>query len=163
MNNKPLLLKDLISHIDKHMMKGPTDMKVTKIIQKNGYVIKWLQEDTRFGPQEVVLAYSPEGWLIGSENTAKALCETWGIKPEKAAEEDAACNIGYCFRERRWYGWDEQHIQGFGVGDIVLKQNANWFDIDSLADLERYRIGDLEEARTAAIEYVRSLSNYGFL
>jgi hypothetical protein len=41
------------------------------------------------------------------------------IQPEKASPTDETCSIGYCEKERKWYGWSHRAIFGFKIGDCV--------------------------------------------
>ena len=44
-----------------------------------------------------------------------------GIRPQLRTAESTVCSIGYCERERKWYGWSHRAIFGFRVGSVVKK------------------------------------------
>ena len=66
-------------------------------------------------------AFTPAGHYIGSEGTAKFLCDKKGIAPEIREGQDRTCSIGFCEKEQKWYGWSHRAIYGFGIGSAVKK------------------------------------------
>lgn len=64
-------------------------------------------------------AYTPTGDYIGDKRTAHFLISKRGIKPEKRSPDKNVCSIGWCERERKWYGWSHRAIFGFGIGSDV--------------------------------------------
>jgi hypothetical protein len=36
-----------------------------------------------------------------------------GIRPELASKDKNVCSVGYCEREKKWYGWSHRAIFGF--------------------------------------------------
>jgi len=88
-------------------------MKVRKY--KAGYEIR---TEMRNG-HEMKFAYTPEGHYIGNSKWAHRLIVRRGIKPELASLKDNVCSIGFCEKEKKWYGWSHRAIYGFKVGDAV--------------------------------------------
>jgi len=68
----------------------------------------------------VTSAYNRRMEYIGDEKTAKMLCKR-GIEPELADSSHKTCSIGYCEKEKKWYGWSHRAIYGFKIGDKVKK------------------------------------------
>lgn len=79
--------------------------------------------DGRHPPSEMVTCYTDSGDWIGDEETAKYLCKERGIAPEHATPQPRGllipCQIGFCERDQKWYGWSHRAICGFGVGSAV--------------------------------------------
>lgn len=88
-------------------------------------------------------AYTPAGDYIGSEKTAKLLCEKYGIAPELAEPNNNVCSIGFSEKDQKWYGWSHRAIFGFGIGseckkgdcaytpdnpEEMIEEYANWLD-----------------------------------
>lgn len=71
-------------------------------------------------PPHHMAAYTPDGHYIGAEDWAQEL-ERRGIAPTVRTDEDRVCSIGWCEREKKWYGWSHRAIYGFGIGSTVEK------------------------------------------
>lgn len=67
----------------------------------------------------VKVAYTLDGHYIGNPRMANFLIRKKGIEPEKAKLSHNVCSIGFCGRERKWYGWSHRAIFGFGAGSIA--------------------------------------------
>lgn len=85
---------------------------------------------------EVEIAYTPDGAYIGNEKTAEFLIHNKGIMPELMLGAKV-CSIGFCERERKWYGWSHRAIYGFKIGDVAKEGDcvcsSGWLD-DYLAE-----------------------------
>lgn len=66
-------------------------------------------------------AYTPDGHYIGDSKQGYRLCKKRGIAPELAYPDNNVCCIGFCEKEQKWYGWSHRLMNGFGVGDLVVK------------------------------------------
>jgi len=93
-------------------------------------------------------AWTKGGDYIGEPHVAETLCDEKGIAPEMITPDDASCTIGYCEREKKWYGWSHRKIYGFRVGDRFYKKGGAGTKI----------ISNLEEARESAANYAEYVS-----
>ncbi|MBC6444596.1 MAG: hypothetical protein GDA50_04080 [Alphaproteobacteria bacterium GM202ARS2] len=90
----------------------------------DGFVlVKQLIDGSSYGSEdfEVTVALTPTGDYIGNEETARYIVGNRGIAPEKVEPLRTICSIGFCARERRWYGWSHRAICGFGIGSEVRR------------------------------------------
>ena len=71
-------------------------------------------------------AYTPSGDYIGPSKKAHRLCKTRGIKPELVDNSWSVCSIGFCEKDKKWYGWSYRHIYGFGIGSICEKGDSHY-------------------------------------
>jgi len=46
--------------------------------------------------------------------------------PEKVSKEHAVCSIGYCKKERKWYGWSHRALYGFSSRSRVKKGDCGF-------------------------------------
>lgn len=112
-----------------------------------GYIIRrenW--DDHAGGELEMTTCYTNAGYWIGDEDTAKFLCEEKGIKPENRHPEVKPgdlipCSIGFCEKDKKWYGWSHRAVYGFGIGSEVKKGDC------------AYTPTDMEDARLDAIRF----------
>ncbi len=123
---------------------------------KAGYEIRTELVDVDFEdvqePLEMKNAYNPDGQYIGDSKMAHLLCKKMGIAPEKKRESVSVCSIGYCEKDKKWYGWSHRAIVGFGVGDRIFEQNYG--DEDTLfVDHGEIAIESMDQARIAAIAF----------
>ena len=87
---------------------------------KEGYTLiksKHYQGSNSF---EITHAENPDGNYIGDSKTAHYLCVKRGIKPD-VINGASVCSIGFCESENKWYGWSHRAINGFGIGDSVVR------------------------------------------
>jgi len=110
---------------------------------------------------EMTTAFTyPEFYYIGNSKWAYRLCALRGIKPqpinpiefnleiskiEKAKNilhnielkiPYQICQIGFCEKEQKWYGWSHRAIYGFGIGSIVRKGDCAYRPKDKMDLLE---------------------------
>jgi hypothetical protein len=71
-------------------------------------------------------AYTHDGHYIGSPIWGHRICTVRGILPELASPGDNVCSIGYCKRERKWYGWSHRAMYGFKPGSKVKKGHCGY-------------------------------------
>lgn len=91
---------------------------------KAGYTIRTeLHDGLEYGGEdfETKSAYNPIGEYIGTSKRAYFLCKTKGIRPIKVKSEHCVCSIGFCEKDKKWYGWSHRAIFGFGIGSTVKK------------------------------------------
>jgi hypothetical protein len=130
------------------------DKLISKEVIDDMYII-YTYEHKYLGKYQ--MAYNMLEELIGSPNMAESLIYVWGIYPRKIDKEDKVCSIGFCTKEQRWYGWNEEHIMGYGVRDIVRETSIGnpWWSLKAKECY--YEITSLEDAKQKAIEFVRGL------
>lgn len=93
-------------------------------------------------------AWTKAGDYIGDPEVAEKLCDEKGITPELRTPECSVCSIGYCAKEKKWYGWSHRAIYGFRVGDRFYDKDGPGTGI----------INTHDEARLSAINYAESAS-----
>ncbi len=96
---------------------------------KVGYEIREeVIDGHEFGGEDYTMkiAYTPDGSYIGSPKTAYRLCMKRGIKPEKASADHNVCSIGYCEKEKKWYGWSHRALYGFGIGSMMKTDSSGF-------------------------------------
>ena len=123
---------------------------------KAGYEVRselW-SLDNGHAPTPMKSAYTPSGDYIGNPRDAHYLVVKRGIAPEKRSASSNVCSIGYCKRERKWYGWSHRAICGFGVGAVVKKGDC--------AASEGVPVGfkakTMEDAKRIACAFAESVS-----
>ena len=126
-----------------------------------GYVIRdeiWVDPQGR----EMLMerqAYTPNGDWIGDSVWAYRLMAVKGITPEKADPSHSVCSIGYCAKERKWYGWSHRAMCGFKIGDKMYV--PDWPEATEKTPCHRHgdeTIGSLEQAKEAAKAFAREVS-----
>ena len=98
-----------------------------------GYEIRHeLIYDSEYGGDGIIMksAYTPEGHYIGDSKWAYRLCKIRGIKPEFRTPYSRVCSIGFCERERKWYGWSHRAIFGFGIGSSIKRGDCAYSPTD---------------------------------
>lgn len=135
---------------------------------KAGYIVKdeaWkLANDDSCGPVPIKAAYNLRGEYIGDPKTARYLIVTRKIKPIKASKYHCVCSIGYCKRQRKWYGWSHRAIYGFGIGDKLFEGNYREHAPEKYRDSIPFNkhgsvvIRTLKQAKQAAINFAASVS-----
>lgn len=112
-------------------------------------------------------AYNLKGDYIGSPKTARMLWKK-GINPELANPEDKTCSIGFCEKEKKWYGWSHRAMYGFGIEHIVKKGSCeSTFGVipEAVTDKERaivmkvgFKCKTLDDCKKCAIAFAESVS-----
>lgn len=106
------------------------------------------------------IAYTMEGYYIGSAGLAKELIGKRGIAPEptkenlKIAEESAnpaVCSVGYSSLDQKWYGWSHRAIFGFGIGHMIKKGDIGYVPSEP-KDLIKEMTEQLEWASCEIVE-----------
>jgi len=105
-----------------------------KVLQVRKYaagyeVRKELVDGAEFGGKDFIIksayvsgdGFTSQGDYIGDSLMAYRLCKMRGIIPEKSDPSHNICSIGFCMKERKWYGWSHRAISGFGIGDKVAE------------------------------------------
>jgi hypothetical protein len=109
---------------------------------KAGYEIRdeyWTMEGCGDRPTHMRQAYTPSGGYIGDSKIAYRLCDKRGIRPELARQNDNICSIGFCEREKRWYGWSHRAIYGFGMGSTCEPGNCHYLPSNKEEFIESMR------------------------
>lgn len=146
-------------------MSGITTITVERRKYKVGYIVKkqlWTTGNEE--PIPINAAFNLKGQYIGDPKTARYLIKTRGIKPIKASKDKNICTIGFCKRDRKWYGWSHRAIFGFGIGDKLFEENYK----SELPDEKRNKISfikhgsrtikNMRDAKQAAINFAASVS-----
>ncbi len=146
--------------------------KITKVVinqrrYKAGYIVRneaWKAFPDSDEPLFIKAAYNLRGEYIGDPKTARYLCVTRKIKPTKASKNHSVCSIGFCKKQRKWYGWSHRAIYGFGIGDKLFEENYRPHANDKKNDLIPFNkhgsvvIRTLKQAKQAAINFAASVS-----
>ena len=152
-------------------------MKVTETVRvrkyKAGYELRdeYWEHDSKLPAQLMrKQAYNPQGEWIGSSKDAYSLIVKRGIAPIKISEyEHAPCQIGFCEKEQKWYGWSHRAMYGFGIGNKVKKgdcvASSGWTDEYLKEHPEEdtslpvgFVAKNLNDAKTMAIAFAESVS-----
>ncbi len=75
---------------------------------------------------ETTAAYSSDGGYIGDEQTARRLIDEYGIAPQRAKPSHSVCSIGFCEKDKKWYGWSHRAIYGFAPGSVVKRGDCGY-------------------------------------
>lgn len=72
---------------------------------------------------EMKSAFGDSGCYLGNQGVAELIVVKLGIVPESRSgkNEGDVCNIGFCEKEQKWYGWSHRARGGFGIGSKVKK------------------------------------------
>lgn len=146
--------------------------KMTKVVinqrrYKAGYIVKneaWKAFPDSDEPVFIKAAYNLKGEYIGDPKTARYLCVTRKIKPIRADKKHCVCSIGYCKRQRKWYGWSHRAMVGFGIGDKLFEENYREHADEKVRDHIPFLkhgsvvIRTLKQAKQAAINFAASVS-----
>jgi hypothetical protein len=100
-------------------------------------------------------AYNREGDYIGNPLTAYRICKKRGIYPEKANPSSNVCSIGFCDKEKKWYGWSHRAMYGFGIGDTVKKGDCAYLPTnpdDLLNESLAFWVDDKEHTKVLRTE-----------
>jgi hypothetical protein len=96
---------------------------------KAGYVLcrEWCDIPVKgIKPFQWTMAYTPQGWYIGTGKVARRLCEEWGIRPELRLPTSKVCSIGFSSKNGKWYGWSHRAICGFRIGSKCRKGDCHY-------------------------------------
>lgn len=107
-----------------------------------------------WGNTPMTTAYTVNGDPVGDIGLAKRLYER-GILPEKMNPTDSYCQIGFCEKEQKWYGWSHRTICGFKIGDRVKKGDI----VSELAWTEEYLLTHPEADKSLPIGFVAKTLN----
>jgi len=150
-----------------HYIKIKKILEVRKYLKWGYIVIKYISCDEHM-PGDIIFKNAftyPEFYYIGGSRWAYRLCAVRGIKPQpiepinirtieidkiertkELLKEDLLikipfqiCQIGFCEKEQKWYGWSHRAIYGFGIGSVVKKGDCAYKPKDK-ADLLREMI-----------------------
>lgn len=66
-----------------------------------------------------------DGGYVGDPETALMLLRK-GIAPQLAKPSNNTCSIGFCERQKKWYGWSHRAMYGFGIGSKVEKGSCGY-------------------------------------
>lgn len=92
---------------------------------------------------------------IGSEKDAQFFCEK-GIKPQTDGTHPV-CSIGFCEKEKKWYGWSHRAMCGFGLGDKIFEERYG----DGKTHFKnhgRITIKNMDDAKQSASNFADSVS-----
>lgn len=143
-----------------------------------GYEIRTeeVQSPDNADPQIMRNAYTNAGDYIGDRPFAELLCEVYSIAPEKISPKQDICQIGFCEKEQKWYGWSHKAIEGYGIGSSAERLHtpivADTAEDDDdkhpqrhersmyPADLvqETWTAKTLDDAKQMAIDFAESVS-----
>ena len=117
-------------------------------------------EEAGGGPSFVLeSAYTPSGDYVGNPKDADYLIKERRIAPEIAKEGHSVCSIGFCEKEKKWYGWSHRAIVGFGIGDKIFEEGwSEATDDTPFIDHGPITIEVLEQAKIAAKRFAASVS-----
>jgi len=140
-------IKDIINESESGKLEVPEEdrgIKVlsSEIIEKHlYYVVK--KEEWQHDPNEpttpMVQAYNHNGDYIGNVQEAEYICDTRGINPE-VITKGKTCNIGFCEKEQRWYGFSQRGIYGFGIGSKITKSSCAYVSPSKLDFIRDIRL-----------------------
>ncbi|MBS1722711.1 MAG: hypothetical protein JSS66_06850 [Armatimonadetes bacterium] len=89
---------------------------------------------------------------IGNEDDAKHLVDEKGLAPERAAPDKNVCSIGYCSKEKKWFGYSHRAMKGFGIGDKA----EEWYPDGENKGKKPAKT--LADAKQMAIDFAESVS-----
>ena len=108
-------------------------------------------------PTRMNSAYNQHGDYIGDIDTAKVLCDKYGIIPEVIDPDHQVCSIGYSPKHNKYFGWSHRALVGFKIGDKLFEEN---FGDDNTPFVQHGTqvIKTMEDARTAAARFAKSVA-----
>jgi hypothetical protein len=114
---------------------------ISKRIYKAGYEVRTEDVSLGEGDTRCVMksAYTSNGDYIGDPKTAFRLCKSKGIKPEKRTDTSDVCSIGFCEKEKKWYGWSHRAIFGFGIGSKTKRGDCGYVPSDVTELAKEYK------------------------
>jgi hypothetical protein len=92
-------------------------------------LVTYYGKDDRLLEQfEMKSAFADSGCYLGDSEIAKLIVVKFGIVPESRSgkSEGDVCNIGWCEKEQKWYGWSHRAMYGFGIGTKVKKGDVGF-------------------------------------
>lgn len=133
---------------------------IKRLRYKAGYEVRTERltgEDAFHGkPLEIQSAYTPNGEYIGPQRLARKLVAELGIQPE-TQRGCKVCSIGFCAREKKWYGWSHRAICGFGIGDKIFEEDFGDDDTPFVRHGKK-TIRTMKDAKLAAERFASSVS-----
>lgn len=137
------------------------ERKLIKSVDKGNYVLKTelvnLVGDPDSHAIEMVSAYTHKGQYIGSAKDAAFLVDEKGIMPEISAPDHNVCSIGFCEKDKKWYGWSHRAICGFKIGDRIYEEEYG-NDKTKFTKHGKKKIKDMKDAKLSAIRFADSVS-----
>lgn len=132
-------------------------MEVTKVRRyKVGYEVRTeIIDGSEYSCEDVEMrsAYTTDGHYIGDPKIAHRLIVRMGIAPELSTKTNKVCSIGYCKKNRKWYGWSHRAIFGFGIGSTVKEGDC------AAASLPvGFKAHNLDNCRQMAVAFAESVS-----
>ena len=114
-------------------------------------------------------AYNMAGQLIGTHEQAASFAMQH-IFPEYADPTSTLCQVGYCSKIAKWYGWTTSFkkniMAGFWIGDstesVVAALDNNGLKWSSVSLPSGYVAHRPEEARLLAVAFVRAAESISF-
>jgi hypothetical protein len=156
------------SNYDPNKRSGIMKVVIGQRKYKAGYIVKdeaWkLSDDDVTPPCPIKAAYNLRGEYIGDPKTARYLVVQRGIKPIKSDKHHCVCSIGYCKKQRKWYGWSHRAMCGFGIGDKLFEENYREHAPEKYRDSIPFIkhgtvvIRTLRQAKQTAINFAGSVS-----
>ena len=124
---------------------------------KAGYEIrKEVVKMEGWTPFILKVAYNSKGQYIGDSRRAFRLYSR-GIMPELASKTHNVCSIGFCSKEKKWYGWSHRAKCGFGIGNRIFE---GLFGDDHTPFIKHgsKTIRTMADAKLSAKRFARSVS-----
>lgn len=114
---------------------------IAKRIYKAGYEVRTEEVSLGEGDKPCIMksAYTPDGDYIGDSRSAYRLCKIRGIKPELRTDTSNVCSIGFCEKEKKWYGWSHRAIYGFGIGSETKRGDCGYVPSDVTELAKEYK------------------------
>lgn len=107
----------------------------------------------------IASAYTLHGDYVGNPDDARFFILEKGIHPEKADPGHSVCSIGFCPKERKWYGWSHRALQGFGVGEEIDDEDHCCCSAQPGKALPvGFKAQNLDDAKQMAIAFADSVS-----
>lgn len=103
-------------------------------------------------------AYNLNGDYIGDVETAKHICDKYGIAPEISQPGNSVCSIGYSEKHGKWFGWSHRAICGFGIGDKIFEEKYG-DDETPYVEHGSKPITTLDDAKLAAQRFAESVAS----
>jgi len=109
------------------------------------------------GQRRLTKIVSKDGGYVGTKQIFKGMARR-GIVPELANKQNKVCSIGFCKKEQKWYGWSHRALCGFGIEDMLFKENEYKGGDIPFVKGGKVKIKTLEQAREAAINFADYIS-----
>lgn len=126
-------------------------------------IIEWLNENAKQVPWDSGLGHESTIWVtkdrgdyltrVGMEDKLSFLADIGLSQVQTTWETGKPCNIGFCEKEQKWYGWSHRAICGFGVGSKISKGDCAYVGAtpeDMIEDRVAF-FSDLGEEKAALV------------